>query len=155
MFAYTRAHSRAFTLIELLIVLVIITIITAVSVLAFGSMGRSRHEQIITHQFARTVSMAQQQAIFESEVLELIINNQGYYFLVYRNGKWSALHYDVFSQRKIFHSRFQIKINHIFVSKNENAPPILFLPSGFVTPFVLQLQDGKNKYIINPNQPLT
>lgn len=150
---------RGFTLIEVLIVLVIVAIITAVAVIAFGQFGRGRREKIIVNQFARVIGVAQQQAILTPAVLGLGLSATGYQFYQYnmslssKGGDWQPLRSDVLSNTKAFQNVFIV--NTTFISaytaqeKNDSAKPaILFLPSGFVTPFVLELKGSKQLFVI-------
>ena len=145
-----QQHQRGFTLIEILVVLVIVAIITAVAVMAFGDFGRAREEKLIIEQFTRTMMVAQQQAIFTPTVLRLKLNANGYQFLEYdpsalkQLNPWHSLHNDLISRAHAFSRYFQIE--H---SKEMSALHILFLPNGFVTPFVLVLKGGSHVYTVS------
>lgn len=147
----TIDQNDGFTLIELLIVLLIVSIVSAVAALTVGQMGHARREKIIAHQFVRMVAIAQQQAILASQCLELCITHDGYRFFVLHDQTWEHLHNDIFSQPAFFQLFPVIKINHMIISKNQCSNPILFLPSGLVTPFTLTLQDRKNKFVMIVN----
>lgn len=149
---------RGFTLIEVLVVLVIVAIITAVAVIAFGSFGRGRREQIIAEQFVRTMTVAQQQAILTPSVLGLGITPAGYQFYqltLSSDGKkyhWVSLQRDALSHPDAFKNVFRAEVtaiataeSHAHNNEQTATPHILFLPSGFVTPFSLQLT-GVKKY---------
>ena len=145
-FVYLR---RGFTLIEILVVIVIVAIITMVAMMAFGDFGRSRQEKLIVEQFARTMVVAQQQAIFTPAVLRLKLDSHGYQFLQYNPAAaktlsaWTPLQNDFISHARAFGRYFQLEN-----SKDIAALNILFLPNGFVTPFILQLKGGSQFYTI-------
>jgi type II secretion system protein H len=149
-------HRRAgFTLIEVLVVLIIVAIITAVAVIAFGHFGRGLRERIVVEQFERVITVAQQQAILTPAVLGLGISAKGYRFYRYtRNaaGKptWQSMN-DVLSKPIAFHHLFSLHVKIIGAYDNakqtrESQPAILFLPSGFVTPFELDLIGSVNDF---------
>lgn len=150
--AHTHTHT-GFTLIEVLIVLIIVSIITAVAVLAFGHFGRGRRERIVVHQFSRVITVAQQQAILSPMVLGLTITADGYAFYRYQPKtqstaeKWLPLSADVLSNKNAFRHLFQVQVKSISAFSDSSAqnttPAILFLPSGFVTPFVLTLNGAR------------
>lgn len=145
-----RKCSQGFTLLEILVVLVIVAIITAVAVISFGDFGRGRRQKLIAEQFARTISMIQQQAIIVPSVLGLLITDHGYHVLqcrVIENAeckRWRPLKNDPYSNRKAFYRHFKVSVSSaqsISLSENQSydKPWIVFVPSGYVTPFVLSL----------------
>lgn len=154
-----RRNNRGFTLIEILVVLLIVAIITAVAVVAFGQFGRGRREKIIVDQFVRVISVAQQQAILTPEVLGLSVTPKGYQFYQYEiflgknTGEWTSLENDALSNANAFRKVFNADVKSISTfesdaSTKKNNPQILFLPSGFVTPFVLELSGAHNHFLI-------
>jgi len=146
--------SPGFTLIEILVVLLIIAIITSVAVLAFGQFGRGRREKIIAQQFARVITVAQQQAILTPSIVGLGITENGYQFYQFESNQWENIQNDVLSNTHAFQSVFIVKINSIAgyhastdsAIKTHGKPTILFLPSGFVTPFSLNLKGESHQY---------
>ena len=152
-----KNDARGFTLLEVLVVLIIIAIITAVSILAFGQFGRGRLEKIIVQQFMRTIDVAQQQAILMPSVLGLGISPAGYQFYQYelpqaqKPGHWYALRDDVLSNTRAFKSVFHTTVKSIATYSNAQKShdiktTILFLPSGYVTPFVMELSGVSHNY---------
>lgn len=140
--------AKGFTLIEVLIVLIIVSVITAVAVLAFGHFDRGRREKMVMQQFVRVITVAQQQAILSPMVLGLAITADGYTFYRYQpktqstTEKWLPLSDDALSNQNAFRHLFQAQVKSIaaFSAAQRATPSILFLPSGFVTPFVLTLE---------------
>lgn len=158
-FIASRENARGFTLIEVLVVLIIVAIITAVAVLAFGHFGRGRREKIIANQFVRVITLAQQQAILTPMVLGLGISSDGYQFYEYQpamhseSAQWKKLPGRVLSNPTAFRSVFKVTINSIAsysagIKSDSAKPAILFLPSGYVTPFELELSGGSNHFLI-------
>jgi len=153
-----KTISHAFTLIEILVVLIIVAIITSVAVLAFGNFGRGRREKIIVNQFVRTIIVAEQQAILTPAVLGLGITNRGYHFFQYeissttKKGHWQPLRDDVLSNAEAFQNVFDANIKSISSAESKNINDkkleILFLPTGFVTPFVLELKAKDHTFVV-------
>jgi general secretion pathway protein H len=148
---------RAFTLIEVLVILIIVSIITAVAVLAFGQFGRGRREKIIVQQFTRTITAAQQQAILTPMVLGLTITSNGYQFYQFHTplkkpSEWLPLKNDVLSNPQAFRSIFEVNVKSIATfslsQQDKKTPAILFLSSGYVTPFTLELKSGASVFQI-------
>lgn len=141
---------RGFTLIEILVVIIIVSIITVVAVLAFGHFGRGRREKLILEQFARVIPIAQEQAILTPVVLGLHIDAQGYHFLQYdilfagRKDAWKPMRDTVLSNPRAFKNLFKIDKTKSIIAKE-----LLFLPSGFVTPFVLTLKGASHTYTMS------
>lgn len=156
----SRVSARAFTLIEVLVVLIIIAIITGVAVAAFGQFGQDRRERIIAHQFANIITIAQQQSILTPEILGLGITPNGYSFFEYvvpfgaQTGKWQLIPRNAITHPDAFKKVFSVNIKAMMgyepdeKNQKEPQPQILFLPSGFVTPFTLELQSKKNQFSI-------
>lgn len=144
-----------FTLIEVLIVLVIVAVITAVAVLAFGHFGQGRREKIILEQFSATINAVQQQAIFTPMALGLGITEKGYQYYQYtpdekEGGKWTPIASIALTHPTIFAHVFEVHVDQVaaFDSNAEAAPSILFLPSGFVTPFQVRFVGKRNNYVM-------
>ncbi|PIZ04680.1 MAG: type II secretion system protein GspH [Gammaproteobacteria bacterium CG_4_10_14_0_8_um_filter_38_16] len=152
--------SSAFTLIEVLVVLIIVAIITAVAVLAFGHFGRGRREKIIVNQFIHVITLAQQQAILTPMVLGLGVSADGYQFYEYApsthssSARWLLLSSATLSHPTAFRYVFQVNMKLISAYslklKNDSAKPaILFLPSGYVTPFTVKLSGASSHFLID------
>ena len=157
---HIRARTKAFTLIEVLVVIVIIAIITGVAVMAFGHFGRGRREAIIAEQFTRILTVASQQAILTPAVLGLGISATGYQFYQYElpsaseKGHWRSLGHDVLSNPHAFKNVFHTTVKSIATyatsqDKSDLSPAILFLPSGYVTPFTLELKGNSHTFNID------
>ena len=148
-----RITAKGFTLIEILIVLVITAIIMAVAAMTLGHMGKGRRERMTVEAFMNVVTVAEQQAILTPSVLGLAFYAEGYQFFQYEAGAWKPLHDDVLSNQTAFKNL--LTANLTFVSGHDEdikshaaKPVIIFSPSGFVTPFVLNLQGENHIYMI-------
>ena len=149
-------HTHGFTLIEVLIVLVIVAIITAVAVMAFGHFGQTRREKMILEQFSATIGAAQEQAIFTPIAMGLAITADGYRYYDYQpgdNGKavWAPVGGFALTHVRVFKHVFDVHVKAIaaFDASSGGKPSILFLPSGYVTPFVITFDGARHSYVIS------
>ena len=126
--------------------------------IAFGQFGRGRRERVIAEQFVRVIKVAQQQAILTPEILGLGITAKGYRFYQYeillasKSAQWKPLRDDALSNLNAFKNVFNPNVKSIAAfdlkNKADANPHILFLPSGFVTPFVLELKGSAHTFVI-------
>lgn len=150
-----RFYSAGFTLIEVLVILIIVSIITMIAVLAFGHFGRGRREKIVVGQFARVITAAQQQAILTPAVLGLTIKPGGYEFYQFTAslntaGNWAPLKQDVLSNRAAFRHLFHVTVKKVqafsLSESSHKTPVILFLPTGYITPFTVLLKGSAGAF---------
>ncbi len=150
-------RQNGFTLIEVLVVLVIVAIITAVAVMAFGDFGRGRNEKIRAETFGRMVRAAQSQAILMPAVLGLIITPKGYKFYQWvsnqKKPKWIPLSETVLSRPNAFADWFDVHVKGIahydpVDDSSGKHPAIIFLPSGYVTAFDLDLKGKAHHFLV-------
>ena len=145
---------HGFTLIEILIVLVIVAVVTVAATLNFSNVNQARRNQIAIQQFRRVIIAAQQQAILQPAILGLQFTSRGYQFFNYQEGlndqpgKWVALKSDVLSDDHAFSRGDVIKVvrrgyHQTDLMSDDVKSHIVFLPSGYVTPFQLTLSSGK------------
>jgi hypothetical protein len=105
------------------------------------------------------MTIAQQQAILTPEILGLGISASGYQFYQFevspdeKSGGWVTLGNDVLSRPTGFKNVFRVDVKSIptfspSLKSNSTKPAIVFLSSGFVTPFVLELTGDAHVYTI-------
>jgi general secretion pathway protein H len=153
---HARRTSCGFTLIEVLVVLVIVAIITAVAVLAFGTFGASRSEKIKIETFTRMIAIAQSQAILTPTVLGLNISSQGYFYsqqVTKKTGTvWRPMSDTVLYQPSVFKGLLNVKVtmigNYNDSATDDTSPRIVFLPSGYVTPFTVDLKSKTKLFTV-------
>jgi general secretion pathway protein H len=144
--------SRGFTLIEILVVMLVIGVAATFAMLRFGDFGQTRRMQNTTTELYLLLRTAQQQSILQPAILGWVIKENGfefYQFIVKRQtGSWQPL-----SRDRLF--GFHAVDNKIFLQLHaENSSPLpetqdqdqttvipklLFLPSGYVTPFTIRI----------------
>lgn len=163
-----KKQHHGFTLIEVLVVLIIIAVITGIAATSFGHFGENRREKIIVQQFARTIEVAQQQALLTPSILGLSITDRGYQFFQYeillnsKRAEWMPLRDDMLSNKTAFEKTFAVRVTqiaHYSLSEKsgqnrqtqENDPRIVFSPSGYVTPFALTLKGKQETFVLRVN----
>lgn len=140
-------HKTAgFTLIELLVVLVIMGVMISLVTLSIGIQNRERE----THQFAlRLISLmrlASDEAVLNGKLIGWQIDQQQYRFMQRQEGKWITVADDrLFKPNPIpswIHSDFEVEGRAVEQLQSPEQPQLLFLPSGEITSFRLELFDG-------------
>lgn len=156
---YYQRKNHGFTLIEILVVLVIVAILTAVAVLSFGHFGRGRQQKLIVQQFMRVIAGVQQQAIIMPAVMGLLVFPDGYRIeecaklIDSQCRQWKKMTDDPFSNDQAFANRFDVSVSgeqsvtfgHL---DSVHVPWIVFVPSGYVTPFDLTLKSQMKTFHI-------
>jgi len=142
----SRSKTAGFTLIELLVVIVIMGIMISVVTLNIGSQNRERE----THQFAlRLISLmrlASDEAVLNGKLIGWQWNDQQYQFMQRYEDKWIALEDDrLLKPNPIpswIDSNFEVEGRAVEHLQSPEQPQLLFLPSGELTSFTLELFDG-------------
>lgn len=160
-----KVSYKGFTLVEVLIVLVIISIIIAVAAVTFQGFGRGRKIKTETQHLARTLTLIQQKATLQPAILGLRVKKHGYQFYQLwkkqknnnqkqKHSGWKKLTNGNLSQPNIsddiVFKLISIANNKTLKQGQGDAPSIVFLPDGSVTPFVLHISadNGDHLYII-------
>lgn len=140
-------NNRGFTLIEIMVVIVIIGITIGFALIAFGDFGESKRILFAADHLMNTLRLAQQQTILETSTLGLKIDTTGYQFLqLQNNSHWSPLSNKGVFKMTYFPKNTSIKLN-ITNSPTQDAPTIIFNPSGDMTPFTLTFGSTKENKI--------
>lgn len=155
----------AFTLIEMLIVLIIVSIITAIAVVAFHNFGRGRRARIAIQTLKNVVQLTQQRAMLQHIIIGMQFTDQGYQFLLYvkptidQPSDWEPLTSDTLSSDNAFPSQmvFSVKLKGQPAQlpqtlQSKKSPKILFLPSGYVTPFSAIFRFDNNVGTLSVNE---
>ena len=147
-------HSCGFTLLELLVVLVLIGIILSFAVLSIGDGGRQERLKQEAQRIHAIFSLAGEEAVLQSQELGVVVQRQGYAFVVYDGEGWQPISNDdmfrdyplpVETELSLFMDGLEVGLN----TRPENedgtlTPQLLFFSSGERTPFelVVAYRDG-------------
>ncbi len=145
---------RGFTLIELLVVIFIISIVTTVTLMTI-SRNENRDMETFAKELSQMVSLAEEQAMLEPNVLGISVANHSIQFKGLmkdeesKKSNWVQLDDHVLNTFAIpqnIQVSLQVSGNHIDLSKQENnIPPIIFSTNGGVTPFVMYVGKAGQK----------
>lgn len=145
---------KGFTLAEIIIVVFIIALIATVILLRFRTPTFDTTPQAQANQILRFMEIVQEQAILQPAVLGIKFSDHEYqvFQLHHENNQdeWISL-----VDKNAFWKAKKIP-NHIVVHLQTNqegdnfSPNLIFLPSGEVTPFILEIKekDDERAYVI-------
>ena len=147
--------SNGYTLIEILIVLFILSIVTSVALL---SIGRNDNKRFATFadELTETISLAKEQALLQSSVLGLTIEDHALHFgaLSTEGGKnqWLPLQDNVLQKYRI-PSGIQLTVrtsDSTNVTPNHGSPQIIISANGELTPFTIYIgkPNEKPRYVV-------
>jgi len=132
---------NGFTLIEIMVVMVLIGVILTFATLSIGDGGLERKLEQEAQRLASLLTLASQESIMQSKEMGVFFDRQGYYFYVLGEQQWHALTDpdDIFRPRILPPEiQTEIRLEGEPIRLNEattNAPQVLLLSSGEVTPF--------------------
>ena len=95
---------------------------------------------------AALMSLANQQAVLETTQLGLRVERQGYYFVTLIKGKWQPSDDDILRRRHLpagIQTQLNVEGQTADTAPKHDAPQVLVLPDGEMTPFELELNDGR------------
>lgn len=138
-----RKLNKGFTLIEIMVVVVIVAVLISAVALSFPPVGDKLLKEH-ADRFSALVSLAQDEAILQSNELALEITPNGYSFYQNQNNSWQNLSENPFS-RRVLPSEIKTKIflDGILIDlkdREESKPQVVILSSGEMTPFTYSLQ---------------
>jgi len=130
---------KGFTLIEIMVVMIIISVILTFTTLSIGDGGLAQKLEQEAQRLASLLTMASQEAIMQSKEMGVSFEIDGYHFYVLQEQQWQSLQNDIFRPRKLppgIESEFYLEGEPIVLNDLEkNAPQLLLLSSGELTPF--------------------
>lgn len=158
-----RIHGRGFTLLELLAVIVIIGIILSFAVPSMNTGGRAQVLEQEARRLSSLVEMAAQEAVLQSQELGMLVTAHGYVFLSFQENAWHRIENDQELRPRELPADIQIELiveelpADLVVQdkeddqkdkKGKEAPQILLLSSGEMTPFEIRLrsEQGSSRY---------
>ncbi|MGB6976957.1 MAG: type II secretion system minor pseudopilin GspH, partial [Gammaproteobacteria bacterium] len=163
------AENQGFTLIEIMVVVLIIGIAASFAVLRFGDFGQTRRMQNSAMELYLLLHTAQQQAVLQPAIIGWAIKGNGFGFYQFvvadHNASWQPLTHDRLFRFHDLGNKIVLQLRVLnrpqipgMGSEDEQdletiVPKLIFLPSGYVTPFVIRigLRDHPPSYEITGN----
>ena len=156
-----NTQRRGFTLLELLIVLVVIGIISSFAVLSTGLADRDKPLGKETQRMLALLRMASEESVQRGTELGMRIDGSGYRFMRFDRDAWKPMEDDLFRERDLpaeISVKLELEGRPIVLDTPDSsdtttsttktdaktkpqAPQIVFLSSGEVSPFVLTLSE--------------
>ena len=136
--------SRGFTLIEILVVLFIISIMTGIAVVNMPSFLQTGDFDTETDRLKVVLEMLREEALVQANEYGFRPERNRYQFYMYNDlqQSWEQLQEKPFKEHGL-PPDFQIEVHvegHELQFGEDEAPPILILSSGEITPFELQFE---------------
>ncbi len=139
---------------ELLVTIVVIGIVVSLAVLSIGD-NQTEREQRFTTQLATLTEYARETALFNSDELALLFWKHGYAFYRLEDEGWKIVADDaVLKPREIpedieislYLEGLRVELPPLpkIKSKRKPKPQVFILSSGEITPFEVQLGDGRD-----------
>lgn len=142
-----RVAEPGFTLVEILIVIVIIGALAGMAVVNLGGSGRGPELEREARRMHALMRMASEQAILESEEMGFLLDQNLYRIVQYdaETGRWAKAASPEFGDHIIAEGFIAALVveggqPRLGIRRSE-MPSVLFLSSGEVTPFELELED--------------
>jgi len=145
-------NGKGFTLIEIMVVITIVSIMFGAVILAFPDSSNDRLKEQ-GKRFSALISLAQDEAILQSQDLALAVYDSGYSFYRRVGAKWVAYSDKPFVARVIdggLHAEVLLEGLSIKLPPPKKVKPqIVIYSSGEITPFSYNLNNQeKSKYLI-------
>lgn len=149
---------KGYTLIEILIVIFIITIVTSVAMLSIGK-NENRRMAFFVSELCQKLTLAEEQAILQREVLGLYIKKNRLYFARFQSDKkhkkesWVPLKSNLLSQSQV-PTNMELYVSVPTEEQNktdeEMTPQIIISTNGDLTPFEIYIgrKGEKPRYVI-------
>lgn len=138
-----RKLSKGFTLIEIMVVVVIVAVLISAVALSFPPVGDKLLKEN-ADRFSALITLAQDEAILQSNELAVEITPTGYSFYQNENNSWQAFTDKPFSKRQLpAEIKTKMYLDGISINledRDKDKPQVVILSSGEMTPFSYTLQ---------------
>jgi general secretion pathway protein H len=147
-----KSRPQGFTLVEIMVVVLIIGIAASFAALRFGDFGQTRRMQNSAREIYLLLHTAQQQAVLQPAILGWVPRDNGFEFyqfvVAHRTGFWQPLDHDrLFGFHDLGKTVVELHIinrlplpgSHDTNDQDTIIPKLIFLPSGYVTPFIIKV----------------
>ncbi|NOY67773.1 MAG: type II secretion system minor pseudopilin GspH [Gammaproteobacteria bacterium] len=136
-----KHRPNGFTLIEILVAIAIISIILGVALIKLNVDDPESKLKEESSRLARTIELADQEAVFQSRDIGLLLLDDTYEYFQYTNNKWVPLN-DTLLKKRPIPDEMEVSLNidgieasNQAFSLEEKIPQIIFYSSGEWTPF--------------------
>jgi len=142
----TKLRPSGFTLIEILVAVVIISVVLGVALIKMNFDSPESKLKQESARLARTMQLADQEAIFQSREIGLLIQDNDYEYLLYDEKKWVPLDDALLKKRSIPEEmEVTLNIDGITVDtspviSDNKTPQIVFYSNGEWTSFEIILK---------------
>lgn len=152
-------NARGYTLIEILVVLFIISIVTSVALLTI-SRNQNKQLEIFANELAQSMSLAEEQAMLQSTVLGLRLDDHSFHFASMqqtvegeKKTAWTPLQDTILGQHHIpgdIQLAVQVGGQKLSSENTKVIPQVIISTNGEVTPFTIYVgkKGEKPRYIV-------
>jgi len=146
-----RANHSGFTLIEILVVLIIVGLLAALAVFNMAGSSQQRELENQIRDLYLLMQTASEQAVLNNLELGLLLEDDGYRFLVFQDdpGEWKAPAERVYRKRTlpewlVVTRYIESDAPRLTSTEDELRPDLVFFSSGETTPFEIEFTIGRD-----------
>src|SRR5690554_964872 len=153
-----RANQAGFTLIEILVVLIIVGLLAALAVFNMAGSSQQRELENQIRDLYLLMQTASEQAVLNNLELGLLLEDDGYRFLVFQDdpGEWKAPAERVYRKRTlpellVVTRYIESDAPRLTSTEDELQPDLVFFSSGETTPFEIEFtieRDTDNMHVL-------
>jgi general secretion pathway protein H len=150
----SRCHDshRGFTLLEILIVLFIISIMTGLTLVNLPQFAQTSDFDSEVDRLKVVIEMLRDESLVQANEYGFRPDKNHYYFYIYNEVKqsWELLDEKPFASRELPDNiRLSLRVEGgDFEDDEQEAPPVLILSSGEITPFELEIKSYSDRNLV-------